>query len=77
MDGEDGRLAPQKNHFFPGLRAGFFHGSGMGGSGEENKVKKTIQSLQMSPRMANLRQRDGLVSLPYKSCSGGLLWLSP
>ena len=65
MDGEDGRLAPQNNHLFPGLLARFFHGSGMGGRGEENKVKKTIQSLQMFPRIANLRQRNGLVSLPF------------
>ena len=71
MDVEDGRLAPQNNHFFPGLFARFFHGSGMGGRGEENKVKKTIQSLQMSPRMANLRQRNVLVSLPYSPAQVG------
>ena len=32
--------------------------------------KKTIQSLQMSPRMANLRQGNVLISLPYSPSWG-------
>ena len=40
--------------------------------------KKTFQSLQMSPRMASLRQGDVLASLPYSSSfTGGRLRLSP
>ena len=43
----------------------------MGVRGEENKVKKTIQSLQTSPRMANLRHRNVLVSFPYSPAQVG------
>ena len=38
--------------------------SEMGGEGRKQS-KKTIQSLQMSPGMASLRQENVLVSVPY------------
>ena len=40
---------------------------------ERWRKQSKIQSLQMSPRMANLRQRNVSVSRPYKSCSDGPL----
>ena len=44
----------------------------MGGVGEVKKQsKKIIQSLQMSPRMASLRQGNVLVSLPYSPLQVG------
>ena len=36
--------------------------------------KKTIQSLQMSSRMASLRQGDVFVSLLYSHFKGGVKW---
>ena len=36
--------------------------------------KKTIQSLQISPRTASLRQGDVFVSLLYSNFEGGVKW---
>ena len=36
--------------------------------------KKTIQSLQVSPRMASFRQGGVLVSFPYSHFLGGVKW---
>ena len=36
--------------------------------------KKTIQLLQISPRMSNFRQGDVLVSPPYSHFTGGMKW---
>ena len=66
-DREDDRIEPQKNHL---VKARFFHGSKMRGGGKETK-KKSIQSLQMSPRMVSLRQGNLLVSPPYSPSQVG------
>ena len=62
-DGEDGRLAPQNNHLVQAWNARFFYGSEITRE-VKKQSKKIIQSLQMSPRMASLRQDDVLGSLP-------------
>ena len=62
-DGEDGRLAPQNNHLVWAWNARFFNGSEIARE-VRKQSKKIIQSLQMSPRMASLRQEDVLGSLP-------------
>ena len=51
-----------------GLDGRFFHGSEMRGSEEKNK--KTIYFLQMSPRMASLRQGNVLMYF-FQQYTGG------
>ena len=51
---------------------GSFMGQGWGDVKKQSK--KIIQSLQISPRMASLRQGDVLVSLPYSHFMGGVKW---
>jgi len=68
-DQEDGRLAPQNNQLVGAwLPSSFMDQRWRGG---EEWSKKTIQSLQMSPRMASLRQGNVLVLLPYSPSQVG------
>ena len=58
---------------FPGAwMPGSFMGQGWGDVKKQSK--KIIQSLQISPRMASLRQGDVLVSLPYSHFMSGMKW---
>ena len=61
-DSEHGRLVPQNSHLVGAGLPGSFMDQRWGGVRKQRK--KTIQSLQMSPRMASLRQGDVLVLLP-------------
>ena len=63
-DREDGRLEPQNNHLVGAWLLGSFMDQRWWGE-VRKQSKKTIQSLQMSPRMASLRKGNVLVSLPY------------
>ena len=69
---EDGRLMSQKDH----LLGAWIPGSFMVQRWEEvrKQSKKTIYFLQMSPRMASLRQGAVLVSLPCSHFTGGMKW---
>ena len=63
-DREDGRLVPQNNRLVGAWLLGSFMDQRWWGE-VRKQSKKTIQSLQMSPRMASLRKGNVLVSLPY------------
>ena len=71
-DSEHGRLVPQNSHLVGAGLPGSFMDQRWGGVRKQRK--KTIQSLQMSPRMASLRQGDVLVSLPDSHFMGGVKW---
>ena len=64
----DGWLAPQSNRLIRAWLPGSFMDQRWGEVRKQSK--KTIQSLQMSPRMANLRQGNVLISLPYSPSWG-------
>ena len=63
-DQEDGSLAPQNNHLVGAWLSSSFMDQRWGKVRKQSK--KTTQSLKTSPRMASLRQRNVLVSLPYR-----------
>ena len=57
----DGRLESQNNHLIRAWVPGSFMGQRWVGRKGRKQSKKTIQSLEMSPRMAGLRQGNVLV----------------
>ena len=57
----DGRLESQNNHLIRAWLPGSFMGQRWVGRKGRKQSKKTIQSLEMSPRMAGLRQGNVLV----------------
>ena len=69
---EDGRLEPQNNHLVRARMPGSYDWGRL-----RKQRKKTIQFLQMSPRMASLGQGNVLVFTSLQSFTGGQLRLSP